>query len=275
MNSNLSKLFLPVAIIIAGGLIAWGVYYSGSPKPAISVADQKSNGDAYVASLDIAPVTSVDHIQGSIDAKVTIIEYSDTECPFCKVFHQVLTEVYNDYNPSNAAAKTATGTKASASVGASSNTSSSAPAKKVAWVFRHFPIAELHEKAAKEAEATECAAELGGENIFWKYIGTIYTNTPSNDGLDSSQLGVFADQVGIDKKAFQTCLDSGKYTAKINESIKAGMRAGADATPYTVLIVNTANGNVERVPLIDPNGASLGALPYATMKNIIERLLNS
>ena len=59
---------------------------------------------------------------------------------------------------------------------------------KVAWGFRHFPLKQLHPKAVKEAEATECANELGGNDAFWKFIDKINEVTPANNKLDQAQL---------------------------------------------------------------------------------------
>ena len=58
----------------------------------------------------------------------------------------------------------------------------------VAWVYRHFPIDSLHSRARKEAEATECANEFGGNTVFWQYLDKIFELTPSNDGLDPAEL---------------------------------------------------------------------------------------
>ena len=81
----------------------------------------------------VEPVSARDHLRGAREAPVKLIEFGDTECPLCKRFHPTLKRIVDEY-----------------------------PGK-VAWVFRHFPIVEIHPKAPKEAEATECAAELGGE----------------------------------------------------------------------------------------------------------------
>src|SRR6185436_7093141 len=86
--------------------------------------------------VEMEPVTEKDHILGNPNAEVIMVEYSDLECPFCKEFHSTLRRVMNEYGKDG----------------------------KVAWVYRHFPIDSLHPKARKEAEATECAAELGGES---------------------------------------------------------------------------------------------------------------
>lgn len=241
-------MIVPIAIIIAGGLIAGAIYFSGNNTGANNKA---KNNVANVANnqepteIEVVPVTKADHIQGSINAKVVIIDYSDTECPFCKRFHETLKKIYSDYSKDG----------------------------KVAWVYRHFPL-DMHKKAPKEAEATECASELGGENAFWKYLDTIYKNTPANDGLDPAQLITFAGDVGLDKTAFKKCLDSGKYASKVAEAKAAGFKAGARGTPYTVFAV-TVNGKTEYVPLVDENGRGLGALPYEGIKSVVDKLLTS
>lgn len=106
----------------------------------------------------MSPVTKADHILGSIDAPVKIVEYSDLECPFCKQFHNTMQKIMSEYGT-----------------------------EKVAWVFRQFPLSQLHSKAPKEAEASECVAELGGNDAFWKFIDKINEVTPSNNKLDQAQ----------------------------------------------------------------------------------------
>jgi protein-disulfide isomerase len=242
---NIQKIIVPVSIIIAGGLIAGAIYLTNS-KPAPSKANVADIAKAAQGApdIDVAPVSAVDHVLGDpAKAKVTIIEYSDTECPFCKRFHQTLDKVWSDYGQGG----------------------------QVAWVYRHFPLS-IHPKSPKEAEATECATELGGEAAFWKYTDIIYTNTPSNNGLDAAQLPVFAEQAGLDKTAFMTCLNSGKYASKITDAVNAGLKAGARGTPYTVLLVNDGS-KVQTVPLVDNNSQSLGALPYEQMKAILDSFL--
>ncbi len=108
--------------------------------------------------VKIRPVSESDHILGNIDAKIIIVEYSDLECPFCKVFHSTMHQVVKEYSG------------------------------EVAWVYRHFPIVGLHPKAFREAEATECAWEQGGNEVFWKYTDKLFEVTPSNNGLEESLL---------------------------------------------------------------------------------------
>lgn len=156
--------------------------------------------------ITIAPISSADHIKGSLNAKVAIITFTDTECPFCKTFHNTMEEVLKTYG------------------------------SKVAWVYRPYPLTQLHSKSTKEAEALECAAELGGNTKYWAYVDKIFSVTPSNNGLDAAQLPIIAKQIGLDQAKFQTCLDSGKYASKIQTAISAANAAGAQGTPYSVVV---------------------------------------
>ena len=237
MNS-VQKIIIPLSIVIAGGLIATAIYFTQS-KPATkpTVADALSQVKGPNAPVNMAPVTSADHIKGNLNAKIVIVDYSDTECPFCKQFHTTISRIFDEYGASN----------------------------KVAWVYRSFPL-DIHKKSPHEAEALECANELGGPDVFWKYTDLVYTTTNSNDSLDPTQLPILAEKAGLDKAKFMTCLDSGKYTAKIKASYDEARKAGGLGTPYTILVINGEN-----IPLVDAQGTGLGALPYSAMKSIIDR----
>lgn len=181
--------------------------------------------------IKIEPVTSNDHILGNTDtATVYVVEYSDLECPFCKVFHETMHRVVEHYDG------------------------------KVAWVFRQFPIDSLHTKAREEAHASECVAELGGNTAFWSYIDRIFETTTSNDGLDLSVLPIFAIDLGIDKALFTECMTSNRHAEKIKAMEDDGIAAGLQGTPYSVIVTQKGktvpiNGNLpfsEVIKLIDP-----------------------
>lgn len=218
-----------MAIVIAGALIAFGIFWSGrgaAPKPAAKVSA--------AAAEAIKPLQPADHLFGNKAAKVMIIEYSDTECPFCKQFHNTLHQLVTDYNG------------------------------QVAWVFRHFPV---HTKSVAEGSALECAAELGGDDAFWKYTDKVFAATNSNDSLDLALLPKFAADLGLDSAKFKACLDSGKYEAKIAQDRQNVVDAGAQGTPYSMIFIGGPTG--ERVPI------SQGALPYASMKEIVDSILKN
>lgn len=218
-----------MAIVVAGALIAAAVYFGGKAPETYTAGekqrDQQSAGD-------IAPVSDRDHVLGNRNAKVVIVEYSDTECPFCKVFHATMHRIMDSYGEGE-----------------------------VAWVYRHFPIAELHPHAAKQAEATECAAELGGNTGFWNYIDKLFETTNSNNTLDSAELPRIAQAIGLDVAKFNECLNSGKYTEAIGKAVESAVKAGARGTPYSVAI----SGNKKVV--------INGAQPYEVVKQTIDSLL--
>ncbi len=203
MEQNKQNTFLiPLAIIVAGGFVAAAVYFgTGSSSPTTA-----TNTDNQNVEINLVPVTEKDHIVGSRNAALVIVEYSDTECPFCKTFQNTMKEIVQTYDG------------------------------EVAWVYRHFPIAQLHTKAAKESEATECAAELGGNQAFWKYLDKIFETTNSNDTLDPSELPKIATAIGLDVIAFNTCLSSGKYAELVKKSVEEAIKAGALGTPYSVIV---------------------------------------
>ena len=227
-QSPLNKHLIPLAIVVAGGLVAGAIYFGGStPSTSSGQATNTTN-----TKIDIAPVTEKDHIVGSRNADLVIVEYSDTECPFCKNFHKTMKEVMSTYSG------------------------------QVAWVYRHFPIAQLHSKASKEAEATECANELGGNQAFWKYTDKLFETTNSNDSLDPGELPKIASAVGLDVTAFNTCLSSGKYIEFVKKSVEEAVKAGARGTPYSIIIAK----NGQKVTI---NGAE----PLASIKTKIDALL--
>ena len=228
-----SSLLVAFSILVSGMLIAAGRYYSPKAAP---VGNANSKQIPSIGDMNMRPISTDDHIYGNPNAEVFVIEYSDTECPFCKTFHQTMKQMAAEYTKDG----------------------------KVAWVYRHFPIKSLHSKAPKEAEATECAAELGGNDKFWEYLDQIFTQTNSNDTLDPSALPAIAKTVGLDVKKFNTCLSSGKYANKVAESVQDAMNAGGEGTPNTIIM--TRDGQKVAVK---------GAQSYEVVKTIIDAALKA
>ena len=221
------KFTIPAAIVIAGVLIAGALYLTN--RPQAQVPREGATEQRTVPSL-----SSDDHILGNPDAKIVIIEYSDFECPFCKNFHSVMHGIINEY-------------------GARGD---------VAWVYRHFPIAQLHSKAQKEAEASECAAELGGNQGFWDYADRLFEVTPSNNNLNLNELPKIATYIGLDETAFSACLESGRYAEKVEQELAEVIAAGGRGTPHNVVIVRGEQAPIE------------GAQPLEAMRRVIETLLD-
>jgi protein-disulfide isomerase len=137
----------------------------------------------------------------------------------------------------------------------------------VAVVYRLFPLDQLHPTARKDAEAFECANEVGGADSFWKYADALFTYTPTNNQSDSAKLYNLASQINLDSQKFKACLDSGKFASKISESVASANSAGAVGTPYTVINVGD-----EFLPLVDNNGNGIGAIPLEPLERILTGL---
>ncbi len=224
-----NNLAIPIAIVVAGALIAGGLFF-GMSGAGTAGAQQPQGVEQPTGDLEaMKPVSSDDHIRGNPDAPVKIVEYSDTECPFCKRFHPTMQQVMSEYDG------------------------------KVAWVYRHFPLDQLHSKARKEAEATECAGELGGNDGFWKYLDRLMEVTPANDGLDPAELPKIAQYVGLDTAKFNECLSSGKYAEKIEAHVQDAVATGGNGTPWSIVVAKSG----KKYPLS-------GAQPYESVKQLIE-----
>ena len=182
---------------------------------------------------DVDPVTDADWVKGDRSARIALIEYSDLECPFCKSFHPTAQQAVDNYDGD------------------------------VMWVYRHFPLEEIHPKAGKEAEATECAGKLAGNDGFWALTDKIFEVTPSNNGLDLETLPDLAGEVGLDRNAFESCLNSGEMADTVAAQYESGIRAGVTGTPGNILL-DTETGETQLIP---------GALPYAQVSQAIDQLL--
>ena len=182
-------------------------------------AQRKQQADAAAQQQVLAknarvPDAKRDHLLGDPAAEATIIEYSDFECPYCKSFHGVPQQVATRLGG------------------------------KVNVIWRHFPL-DFHNPAAqKEAEASECAAKVGGNDAFWKYADGIMGRTASNGkGLpgEGNPLVSLARELNLDVASFQKCLDSGDARAQIADDQKDAIGAGVTGTPG-VIIRNNKTG---------------------------------
>ena len=229
-----ATLSVPMAIVAAGLLIAGAVFFSSGGDGTLVKAPAEDSIAAAAAPATAAalrPVDATDHILGNPAADVVVVEFSDPECPFCKRFHETMHQIMDEYGKSG----------------------------KVAWVYRHFPLDQLHSKARNEANAFECAGEQGK---FWEYADRIFKITPANDGLDPAELTKSAELLGLDKSVFAACLSSDKYAARVQSDSEDGLAIGVAGTPFSILI--TKDG--KKIPI---NGAQ----PYSMIKKTISELL--
>ncbi|HSS62906.1 MAG TPA: thioredoxin domain-containing protein [Gammaproteobacteria bacterium] len=204
-------------------------------RQARAEAEAREQQDAAALAKDVRKVSAErDHIYGNPDAVVSLIEYSDFECPFCKRFHVTAKEIVDAYDG------------------------------KVNWVYRHFPLAFHNPGAQMQAEASECAAALGGNDSFWKYSDTIYERTTSNgEGFPVDGLVPLAEEIGLDGDAFRECLEERRYAERVEEDFEEGVRIGIRGTPGNILLNNESGSVIPRS----------GAAPFDTWKPLIDSLL--
>ena len=141
------------------------------------------------------PVTDRDHAQGSAEAAVTLVEYGDYECPHCGHAHPIVKEVQRR-------------------LGA-----------KLRFVFRNFPLAEMHPHAQHAAEAAEAAA---GQERFWEMHDTLFEHQRS---LEDRHLVQYAQTLGLDAQRFLQDLTSHTYAGRVREDFRSGVRSGVNGTP--------------------------------------------
>ena len=196
-----------------------------------SAAAERERQELAEHTRAMRPVSKTrDHIRGNPDAPVTIVEYSDFECPFCKRFHPTMKQIVDDSKGN------------------------------VRWVYRHFPLDEIHSKARKEAAASECAAELGGNDAFWKFADRFYELTPSNNNTDiETMLPRVAREVGLDSTKFASCVASGRHDRRVAEDRENAQSTGGNGTPWSLVV--SRKGKVY---------ALSGAQPYASVKQLVE-----
>lgn len=245
-----SNPWFPIAIGLMGIIIGFAVGSWRSAGNFVPGAAPQQAAQAPSAPVPTAPIQApqppptagpltpvdpkTDHIRGDLSkATVAVIEYSDMECPFCKRVHPTYQQIVQTYGD------------------------------KVVWVYRHFPLS-FHANAHKEAEASDCVAELGGNDAFWKFVDGIFDKTTSNGtGFPLDQLGPLAKQVGVDQTKFQSCLDSGKYARHVDDEENAGQAAGVQGTPGNFVV----NLKTQKSQLVS------GAQPFSNFQTAIDAML--
>lgn len=174
--------------------------------------------------------------RGNEDAKVTVVEYTDFQCPFCKRHKtNTLTKLMADY--------VATG--------------------KVRYYIGQFPLKSIHPQATKASEAALCANDQGK---YWEVHDAIFDNQRK---ISEADLAGYAEGLGLDVDAFKSCLSSGKYTEKVNADLQEGMKAGIRGTPSFVLGLTDPNDDSK----FRATEFIRGAQPYAAFQKALDDLL--
>jgi|SRR3989344_993698 len=238
----IGAIIISVSILMHGGILKVGGSRTVGTIPtqptaqapvAPQAAPPEDTGPVKV-SLDDDPVL------GDKNAPVTLVDFSDYECPFCKRhFDLVYSELKKEYIDTG----------------------------KVKMVYRDLPLSFHDPMATKEAIAANCARDQGGDSSYFKYHDEIFKRTKSNgNGLTIDNLYTIASDLGLNSGNFKSCLDSDKYKDEVQKDLADATKYGASGTP-TFFIGKSTGQEIEGTKLV-------GAQPYAAFKTIIDEKLS-
>ncbi len=194
-NNTQSILLISGAIIISGLLIGGAVLHSSK---GLETTNNKLNGslDQTGSGLNASDLVSDnDHMRGSPNALVTIVEFSDFECPYCGGFHPTLKRVLNEFPD------------------------------QVRLIYKHFPLDSIHAQARPAALASECAGE---QNMFWEFADGLFADQSL---LGNTLYKNIAQDLGLNMDQFNSCFSSGKYADKVEADYQQGLSIGVKGTP--------------------------------------------
>ena len=224
MTTDKNTTTVALAIVGIGALIALILFISlrgGTTAPSV---DESLEPLATPAALRY--LSDTDHVYGDSDAVVTIIEFSDYECPFCAQLHPTLKTIVDSRDDVN-------------------------------WVYRHYPLTSFHTRAYASAHASECVAELAGNDAFWAFSDALFAQQQQlSDDLYRTQ----ATQLGVNAQAFDTCMESDRHRTRIEADLAEVQNVGGQGTPYVVVVNNEQK---EGLPFS-------GALPQDTITAVVD-----
>ena len=221
---------IAVSIVAAGALIALALFFVLSPQGGSAAGASASAGGGLEprdAPSALREVSDDDHIRGNPNASVSVIEFSDFECPFCARLHPTLARLVEENDDVN-------------------------------WVYRHFPLTSIHTRALAAAHASECVAELAGNDAFWDFTDAVFDNQRS---LGTSLYEELAGNLGITAEALQSCTKEGRHVDAVRDDLREAQKTGGQGTPYAIVV----NDRGEALPFS-------GALGYDTILQIVDTM---
>lgn len=225
------KLTTPIAIIAGAILITLGIIAHGFV--------YKGGGDATIALAPFTGTSIPDEKYKEGTGKVYVVEYADTECPFCIQFEPTMKQLRQEYKD------------------------------KITYIYRFFPLVQIHPHALPEAINIACAAKLSGSSdTYFKYITALFDKKDMNNRF--LQPGVATDLAktfGIDEKAFNDCSASKEMSDTVTASIQDGVAAGVNATPTTFILVKSGDGTYKIIKTIE------GATNYNYLKAAVDQAI--
>ncbi len=203
MNETIKPLLTPVAIMVAGAFIGLGLYLSGGQSQNVATAPTPAPAQPTAeAPVEAGPQEALaleldenEFIYGNPDAEVFIVEYSDIDCPFCARVHPTLESIVDNSNG------------------------------EIAWVYRHFPIEQLHPDATRKAMATECVGRLAGNDVYWEYLGDLIDQQPTSVHTN----------YGVSVAAFNECMEDPQIAQNVTDDVNRAVATGGRGTPHSIV----------------------------------------
>jgi protein-disulfide isomerase len=201
----------PSAVILGSILISISIVVQGYILRGTTTA-QKASADTTL--FQGHTIDATDYVEGDTKSKVVVVEYSDPECPYCIQLHPTMKKLRTDYGD------------------------------KVAFVYRTFPLTQIHPHAFDESRAITCAGVTGGTKGFYAYIDAIFgykLNKQSNQ-LPTTGKEDIAKSINLDMKKFTDCMNGTEAGKIVDASTNDGITAGVSGTPTTFVLVRTDKG---------------------------------
>lgn len=193
--------FLLLNMVVGGNVLSAGnklAKANNNPPANVQQPQDPSQPPAPTGPIAVK-ITNTDHVLGSSNAKVTMVEYSDFQCPFCGRFFTTVKQAMTEYKD------------------------------KIRFVYRNFPLDSIHPNARPAAEAAECAGEQGK---YWEYHDKLFAN---QEKLADSLYPQLASELKLNVNKFNDCLKSDKYISKIDADYQQGITDGVQGTPHTLI----------------------------------------
>jgi protein-disulfide isomerase len=221
--------FILIVILVIGGFFV--LKGKGGTGNTVNIGTNPENKPSVNVK---ALIEDNDPVLGDPNADVSIIEFSDFQCPFCARAHfDALAQFkQSDYFKNN----------------------------KVNLVYKHFPLSSIHPFAQKSAEASMCAYDQGK---FWEYHDILFENQADWSSRGINAMKEYAQQLGLNTAEFNNCLDSSKYKSEVTKELSQATSSGGQGTPYFI-VVNKKTGDA--IPIS-------GALPWSQFEAAIQSVL--
>lgn len=230
-----SSPIIPIAIICGFAMIAIAIFFTNQGRGDAPAPNQANNTTQDELNDGVArAVDESDYILGNPNAPIVMIEYSDYDCPFCKQYHQTMHQIMDEYGVTG----------------------------RIAWVYRQFPLVELHPNAPLISEAALCVGDIAGNGAFWDFSDMVFDERDIDESTNVTKLTQYAEASGADRAQYTSCMNDRRMQPAVENSIRDGYDAGARGTPYTILLVGNQQAVIN------------GAQPYDVVKGIVENLID-